>query len=63
MSNFHIQQVHSDHNVQFHTGQATEHSYRQALKELLQSLLPGMVVTNNPKELKHNNIYVLHQTN
>ena len=35
-------------NKQFKTGIAREHSYRPALKDLLQSLLPGMVVTNEP---------------
>ncbi|MDX2470198.1 MAG: N-6 DNA methylase [SAR324 cluster bacterium] len=31
------------------TGQATEHSYRGALTELLQSLMSGVQVTNEPK--------------
>jgi predicted helicase len=35
-------------NKQYKTGIAREHSYRPALKDLLQSLLPGMVVTNEP---------------
>lgn len=35
-------------NRQFKTGLAREHSYRPALKDLLQSLLPNMVVTNKP---------------
>lgn len=35
-------------NKQYKTGLAREHSYRPALKELLQSLLPKMVVTNEP---------------
>ena len=35
-------------NRQYRTGLAREHSYRPALKELLQSLLPKMVVTNEP---------------
>ena len=35
-------------NRQYHTGLAREHSYRPALKELLQGLLPNMVVTNEP---------------
>lgn len=35
-------------NKQFRTGIAREHSYRPALKDLLQSLLPKMVVTNEP---------------
>lgn len=36
-------------NVQYKTGKATEHSYRPALKELLQSLLPKMTVINEPR--------------
>ena len=36
-------------NAQHKTGKATEHSYRPALKELLQSLLPKMTVINEPK--------------
>ena len=36
-------------NAQYKTGKATEHSYRPALKELLQSLLPKMTVINEPK--------------
>ena len=35
-------------NKQYKTGIAREHSYRPALKELLQSMLPKMVVTNEP---------------
>jgi len=35
-------------NKQYKTGIAREHSYRPALKDLLQSLLPNMVVTNEP---------------
>ncbi len=35
-------------NEQYMTGLAREHAYRPALKELLQSLLPQMVVTNEP---------------
>ena len=38
----------NDLNKQYKTGIAREHSYRPALKELLQSLLPKMVVTNEP---------------
>ena len=37
-----------DLNQQFKTGIAREHSYRPALKDYLQSLLPKMVVTNEP---------------
>lgn len=36
-------------NAQYKTGKATEHSYRPALKELLQSLLPKMTVINEPR--------------
>ena len=36
-------------NAQYKTGKATEHSYRPALKEMLQSLLPKMTVINEPK--------------
>ena len=35
-------------NKQYKTDIAREHSYRPALKDLLQSLLPKMVVTNEP---------------
>ena len=35
-------------NKQYKTSIAREHSYRPALKDLLQSLLPKMVVTNEP---------------
>ena len=37
-------------NKQYKTGIAREHSYRPALKDLLQSLLPKMVVTNEPAQ-------------
>ncbi|HUS57295.1 MAG TPA: N-6 DNA methylase, partial [Planctomycetota bacterium] len=33
----------------FATGQATEHTYRPALKRLLESLLPAVIATNEPK--------------
>lgn len=36
-------------NAQYKTGKATEHSYRPALKELVQSVLPKMTVINEPK--------------
>ena len=35
-------------NRQYRTEKAREHAYRPALKDLLESLLPGMVVTNEP---------------
>ena len=37
---------------QFATGNATEHSYRPALASLLSTLLPGYVVTNEPKRIE-----------
>ena len=40
-----------DLNEQFRTQRAREHSYRPALKNLLQSLLPTMVVTNEPAHI------------
>lgn len=43
-----LKQYIEDLNRQFKTGMAREHSYRPALKDLLQSLLPNMVVTNEP---------------
>ena len=36
-------------NSQYKTGKATEHSYRPALKELLQTLLPELTVINEPR--------------
>lgn len=43
-----LKQYISDLNQQYRTGLAREHSYRPALKNLLQSLLKNMVVTNEP---------------
>ena len=43
-----LKQYIADLNQQYRTGLAREHSYRPALKDLLQSLLPKMVVTNEP---------------
>lgn len=43
-----LKQYIADLNQQYKTGLAREHSYRPALKVLLQSLLPKMVVTNEP---------------
>ena len=40
-------------NKQYKTGIAREHSYRPALKDLLQSLLPKMVVTNEPAHFEY----------
>lgn len=36
----------------YKAGNATEHSYRPALKEYLESLLPGITATNEPKQQK-----------
>ncbi len=33
-------------------GDATEHTYRPALKEMLETMLPGVTVTNEPKRVK-----------
>ena len=41
----------TDLNEQYKTKRAREHSYRPALKNLLQSLLPSMVVTNEPAHI------------
>ena len=38
-------------NKQYKTGIAREHSYRPALKDYLQSLLPNLVVTNEPAHI------------
>ena len=43
-----IKQYIAELNRQFCTGMAREHSYRPALKNLLESLLPKLVVTNEP---------------
>ena len=47
-----IKQYISELNLQYKTGIAREHSYRPALKDLLQSLLPKMVVTNEPAHIE-----------
>ena len=39
-------------NKQYRTGIAREHSYRPALKDLLQSILPKLVVTNEPAHIE-----------
>lgn len=41
----------SDINQQYKTQRAREHSYRPALKNLLQTLLPTMIVTNEPAHI------------
>lgn len=38
-------------NTQYQTGVAGEHSYRPALQNLISSLLPGFVVTNEPARI------------
>ena len=43
-----LSQYVSELNQQYRTGMAREHSYRPALKDYLQSMLPKMVVTNEP---------------
>ena len=37
---------------EYASGSATEHSYRPALKELVESLLPGMLAINEPKRIE-----------
>ena len=39
-------------NAQFTSGQATEHSYRAALGDLLKELLPEVLVTNEPARVE-----------
>ncbi len=36
----------------YQTGYSTEHTYRSSLKELLESLFPGVIATNEPKRIK-----------
>lgn len=36
---------------EFKTGRATEHSYRPYLKDLVESLLPGVTAINEPKRI------------
>lgn len=40
-----------DVETQYKTLRAREHSYRPALKNLIQELLPQMVVTNEPAQV------------
>lgn len=37
---------------QFATGNATEHTYRPALKTLLEAMIPGVLATNEPKHIE-----------
>lgn len=46
-----LKQYISDIDQQYQTGIAREHSYRPALKDLLQSLLTNMIVTNEPAHI------------
>ncbi|MBQ3804946.1 MAG: DNA methyltransferase [Prevotella sp.] len=39
-------------NQKYHAGNATEHSYRGALEQLLQTLLPKLQIVNEPKRVK-----------
>ena len=48
MKNESLRQYITELNTQYKTGNAREHSYRPALKDLLDALLPQMVVTNEP---------------
>ena len=36
----------------YQTGNATEHTYRSALQELIETLFPGITATNEPKHIK-----------
>ncbi|MEX2603607.1 MAG: type ISP restriction/modification enzyme [Gracilimonas sp.] len=44
-----IQEYVDQLNIKFKSGKATEHSHRGNLEALLQSLLPELIVTNEPK--------------
>ena len=48
MKTYSLKQYIDELNKQYKTGIAREHSYRPPLKDLLQNLLPKMVVTNEP---------------
>lgn len=52
MNNVFLKTYIEELNKQFQTGVAREHSYRPALKDLLQSFLPKMVVTNEPAHIE-----------
>ena len=47
-----IQQYIANVSVIFNKGNATEHSYRGDLQQLLQSLLPDVDITNEPKRIE-----------
>ena len=36
----------------YQAGNATEHTYRSSLQEFIQTLLPGVIATNEPKRIK-----------
>ena len=52
MKSDNLKQYIDDLNQQYKTGSAREHAYRPALKVLMQSLLPKMVVTNEPAHVE-----------
>ena len=39
-------------NQKYRAGNATEHSYRGALEQLMQTLLPKLRIVNEPKRVK-----------
>ena len=39
-------------NQKYRAGNATEHSYRGALEQLIQTLLPKLRIVNEPKRVK-----------
>jgi hypothetical protein len=39
-------------NTRYQTGITTEHSFRGDLQNLLEQLLPGIIVTNEPTRIK-----------
>ena len=47
----HIKQYLDQLARHYATGHATEHTYRPALQALLESLIPGVLVTNEPKQI------------
>jgi hypothetical protein len=44
----------------YQTGNATEHTYRPTLKELLETLFPGISATNEPKRIKFSPMQLPH---
>ncbi len=47
-----LQQYISNINIQFQSGKAREHSYRPDLQNLLSSILPDLLVTNEPARIE-----------